>query len=261
MSGVPAQFWADYASHRAAEGRAVHGAELEALPYLRSGPLAQQWSVRARSFDAFLRHVVAPREKGSALDILDLGAGNGWLSHRVARRGHRAVAMDLRSDEIDGLGAAAEFLRKQPGLFCCVEASFDELPFADGRFDITLFNASLHYARDLARVLREAARVTRRSGVLAILDSPFYARESDGAAMVAERYTRGDARFGDRAHGLLSQDFIEYLTPGRLSSAMPRLQWRRHRVRYPVWYELRPLMAKLKRARAPSRFDVWTAAA
>jgi hypothetical protein len=35
--------------------------------------------------------------------------------------------------------------------------------------------------------------------------------------------------------------------------------WRRHRVRYPLWYELRPLAAALRGARKPSRFDVWTA--
>ena len=259
MSDALAQFRADYAHHRATEGRAVRGAELESLPYLRSGPLAKQWGVRARSFDAFLRHVIAPREKGRVLEILDLGAGNGWLSHRVSRRGHKAMALDMRNDDIDGLGAAAEFLRKEPGLFTCITASFDDLPFVDCRFDITVFNASLHYARDLAHVLREATRVTRQDGVLVVMDSPFYAKDSAGAAMVAEKHAQGAARFGDRAAHLLSQGFIEYLTPDRLASASPGLVWRRHRVLYPAWYELRPLMAKLKRARTPSRFDLWIA--
>ena len=37
------------------------------------------------------------------------------------------------------------------------------------------------------------------------------------------------------------------------------LAWRRHRVRYPLWYELRPLVARLRGRRAPSRFDLWEA--
>src|SRR5262245_66650874 len=49
------RFRTEYGAHRAAEGRAHSDAELLALPYLRSGPLAKQWSVRACTFDAFIR--------------------------------------------------------------------------------------------------------------------------------------------------------------------------------------------------------------
>ena len=89
-----ARFRTDYADHRAAEGRGVHGKDLLSLPYLRSGPLARQWAVRAKSFDTFIRYVLKPMERGAALEILDLGAGNGWLARRIARRGHKAVALD-----------------------------------------------------------------------------------------------------------------------------------------------------------------------
>jgi SAM-dependent methyltransferase len=259
MSDTLTRFRADYADHRAAEGRAVHGEALLSLPYLRTGPFAGQWAVRARSFDAFIRHVLKPMEHGDTLKVLDLGAGNGWLAHRVARRGHQAVALDIRDDEVDGLGVAAEFLRHAPDLFKCVIAPFEDLPFAAGRFDITLFNASLHYAQNLTRVLAEAVRVTRPNGILVIMDSPFYDRERDGAAMVAEKLAQGSEQFGARAERLLSHDFIEYLTLDRLAVASPGLQWRRRRVLYPLWYELRPLRAKLQGTRPPSRFDLWTA--
>jgi len=48
------------------------------------------------------------------------------------------------------------------------------------------------------------------------------------------------------------------LWPG-LAAAQPALSWVRHRVAYPLWYELRPLRAWVKGARKPSRFDVWSA--
>lgn len=256
MSGIGAQFRTEYARHRAAEGRGYRGDALRALPYLRSGPFARQWAVRSRTFDAFVRHVLDRKNS----DILDLGAGNGWLCYRAALRGHRCVALDTRDDHVDGLGAAREFLAEDPDLFRCVTASFEDLPFAPDSFDVTLFNASLHYAQDLKRTLAEACRVTRRGGVLAILDSPFYRRAADGEAMVAEKKSRGTALFGAQADVLLSPDFIEYLTPERLSAALPELRWTRKRVRYPLWYELRPLRAWLKGERRPSRFDLWIAA-
>ena len=41
------------------------------------------------------------------LHLVDLGVGNGWLSYRAALAGHRATAIDIREDDVDGLGAAA----------------------------------------------------------------------------------------------------------------------------------------------------------
>ena len=259
MTAQPADFFRAYAQHRAAEGRGYSGAELRALPRLRSGPLARQWSVRARSFAAFVRHVVKPG--GRSLDILDVGAGNGWLCHRLARMGHKLVALDIRTDDIDGLGAAAQLLSDDPHLFERINASFDDLPFTAQRFDIAVFNASLHYATDLSRTLFEAARVTRSGGVIAILDSPFYERAEDGEAMIAEKRAHGAATFGANADVLLAPAFIEYLTRERLDAAMPALAWSRRPVLYPFRYEMRPLVARLRGKRKPSRFDLWTASA
>lgn len=255
------EFRRDYGAHRAAEGRGHEGGELLQLPYLRSGSLGRQWQVRARTFDALLRRVVRPmaHPAGRPLRILDLGAGNGWLSSRLAREGHACTAIDIRDDAVDGLGAAAPLQREAP--FECLVASFEDLPLPSDSADLAVFNASLHYATDLQAVLAEAARVVRPGGTIAILDSPFYARSRDGEAMVAEKHATARARFGERAGSLLALPFIEYLTRQRLdeASAGLGLAWRRRRVRYPLWYELRPLVARLRRRRAPSRFDLWTA--
>jgi len=263
MSEIAAEFRAAYARHRAAEGRGYAGPALLSLPYLTSGPFARQWAVRAKSFDGFMRLIVGPMAQtaGRPLDILDLGAGNSWLSRRVAQQGHRATALDMRDDAVDGLGAAGAFLAEEPSLFARCVASFDDIPAADSSFDIVLFNAALHYARDLPRVLAEAARVTRSGGRLVILDSPFYARDCDGAAMVREKQAQAAQRFGAAATTLLSLQPIEYLTPQRLAAASQGLGliWSRSRIRYPLWYEARPLLARLKGARRPSRFDLWSA--
>ena len=256
-----ARFRSEYGAHRAEEGRGRAPDELVGLPYLRAGPLARQWGVRARSYDAFMRLVVRPlaARHGRALRILDLGAGNGWLCRRAALAGHRAVALDLREDAVDGLGAASHLLASHPGLFHRVAASFDRLPFAPRAFDLAVFNASLHYAFDLGAVIGEAAGAVRAGGQLVILDSPFYPNDDAGSAMVAEKHASAEARFGERAEALLSLPFIEFLTRGRLREASlgRGMVWRRHRVRYPLWYELRPIAARLRGRRPPSRFDLW----
>ena len=253
-----ARFREEYAAHRAAEGRAYSGEQLRSLPYLDSGPLARQWAVRARSYEVFMHAVLTPLalRAGRPLSIVDLGAGNGWLSRHMAHAGHKPIAIDIRTDDVDGLGAA-----RFEESFPLVAASFDELPLQSESIDLAVFNASLHYAQDLSRTIAEAVRILRPHGTIAIIDSPFYRLESEGQAMVAEKLASGDTQFGSRVHTLLEIPFIEFLTRERLAraSATLGLQWQRHRVRYPLWYELRPFTALLHKRRAPSRFDVWQA--
>jgi SAM-dependent methyltransferase len=255
------RFRRDYGAHRAEEGRGYDGAELLSLPYLKVGPFARQWAVRARTFDAFVKHVVQPMAgiAGRPLRILDLGAGNGWLCHRLARNGHDCTAIDIRDDGVDGLGAAEGFLATVA--FDRLVASFEDLPLPADSADLAVFNAALHYTTDLEATLAEAARVVRPGGRITILDSPFYARDEAGVAMVAEKHEAAAARFGARAESLLALPFVEFLTRTRLARASARLglDWRRRRVPYPLWYELRPLASWIRRRRPPSRFDLWTA--
>jgi SAM-dependent methyltransferase len=265
MNSVTAQerFRTAYAEHRAAEGRRLSAEELRSLPHLTAGPLARAWGVRAATFEAFRRRVVHPlaTQAGRPLRILDLGAGNGWLSYRLSLEGHGCTALDVRDDDVDGLGAAGPLLEQVH--FTRLTASFDTVPLPDAAMDLSVFNASLHYATDLEAVLAEAVRVTAPGGCIAILDSPFYAREAAGAAMVAEKHRTATETFGVHADALLALPFVEFLTRERLAraSASLGLQWRRRRVRYPLWYETRGLFAALRGQRPPSRFDFWTTVA
>lgn len=253
----------DYMRLRDREGRGSGGvAELLSLPYLLDGAMARQWQVHARSFRAFQSRIVAPAARRMAprpLDVLDVGAGNGWLCYRLARDGHRAVATDLRLDVVDGLGAGVSYGDHLDRDFARVAAAFDSLPFGDQSFDLAVFVASLHCASDLRETIDEVAGVVRSGGRIAVLDSPFYRTEAVGEAMVTERTRSTHEHLADLADGLLALSSIEYLTRSGLvqSSAASRVTWRRHRVRYPLWYELRPVKAWLRRKRPPSRFDLW----
>jgi SAM-dependent methyltransferase len=143
-------------------------------------------------------------------------------------------------------------------------ASFEAIPLRDASFDVVVFNASLHYAEDLARALREARRVVRPRGRIVVLDSPFYGSAEHGEAMLRAKREDAERRFGDRAEALMALAVVEYLTRERLADASRGLSlapWRRHRVLYPLWYELRAVRAALRGERPPSRFDVWEAVA
>jgi len=260
--GAVERYRRDYMRLRDREGRGAGGKdELLSLPYLVDGAMAQQWQVHARSFRTFMRRVVSPMAKrsGRSLDVLDLGAGNGWLCYRLALEGHRPVATDLRLDVVDGLGAGAPYRHHLDRMFARVATRFDTLPFGDHSFDLAVFVSSLHCTSNLDATIGEVARVVRPGGRIAVLDSPFYRTEAIGEAMVAERERATRVHLGELADGLLALDSIEFLTRNRLAqaSAACSARWRRHRVLYPLWYELRPLKAWLHRKRPPSRFDLW----
>lgn len=253
------QFRRAYAEHRAAEGRAFRGEALLSLPYLRRGPLAREWAVRARSYRRLMDRLrrLPSAAPSARLRVLDLGAGSGWLSHRLVAAGMAPVAVDTRTDDVDGLGVVKAFDAHVPRRIPAVAAAFDALPFRAGSFDVVAFNASLHCAGDLRATLGEATRILARPGRIFVVDSPFYRREADGEAMVEAKRRTAPEVFGARAGILMALPSVEYLTRARLERATPGVSWRRHRVRYPLWYEARPVVARLRRRRAPSRFDVW----
>ena len=261
MDAALADFAQAYAEHRAEEGRGQAGEDPLHLPYPRSSPFARQWAVRARTYETLARRVVLPLSERllKPLRVLDLGAGSGWLSFRMALGGHSAIALDIRDDAVDGLAAADPLIALAPDRMRRLTASFEAIPLPPGSVDLAVFNASLHYAVDLGAALAEATRVVRPGGQIVIADSPFYRSDRDGEAMAQEKRAQARERFGERAEILMGLDVVEYLTRNRLraaSAGLP-LAWRRRRVGYPLWYELRPLEAFVRRRRAPSRFDLW----
>jgi len=250
-----ARFLQEYESVRLAEGRGSSEPQYyRALPFEDlSGRSTADWRIRARSFTTFVKQVLVPleSERSNALKILDLGAGNGWLSNRLAQRGHRLAAVDLRTGELDGLGA----LRHYKTTFLAVQAEFDRLPFLDGEFDVAVFNASLHYSSDYSSTLKEALRVLARTGSLAIVDTPLYQQAASGQAMVSERQERFKQLYGFPSNALPSQNFLTPALLEQLSGELS-LDWQAMRPFYGLSWLLRPWRARLRGRREPASFPV-----
>lgn len=256
------KFSREYQAIREAEGRGSDSPEYYlALPYEDvSGRNAAQWLIRAKTFRYLERTVLPPIEACTKrrLNILDLGAGNGWMCYRFALQGHVPVAVDLSSAKLDGLGASIHYAGKLPGLFPRFQAELDRLPFASGQFDIAIFNASFHYSENYSRTLAEAIRCLRSGGSLIIADTPWYKRDASGQQMLAERRREFSQRFGFPSDAIAS---LEYLTDSRLRMLEREfaLRWITYSPFYGLRWAMRPLLAKLKGKREPSRFRIYVA--
>ena len=256
------KFIAEYESIRAAEARGSKDAAYYlALPFADlTGKLSEQWHIRALTYKTLISRVVEPlaRHFHRPLRILDLGAGNGWLSYRLALLGHTPVAVDLMTNARDGLGAGRHYRCGLPHMFPRVQASSDSLPFVDGSFDLALFNASFHYAEDYAETLAEALRCTRLAGAVVIADTPWYPHEADGLAMVAEKRAHFSSLYGFASDSL---DSGEFLTPERLRtlSVVLDVKWTVYKPFYGINWMLRPIHARLRSKRRPSQFRIFVA--
>lgn len=246
------QFKREYSTVRRAEGwGSLDGSYYRALPYRDlTGRFEGIWRIRARSFDTFTRKVLEPL--GSAqLTILDLGAGSGWLAHRLAQRGHSVVAFDLLDDALDGLGAAHHYASGwRPVL-----AEYDHLPLRGPVADLAVFNASFHYSTDYGVTLRETLRVLRPHGTLVILDSPMYHDPTSGARMVQERSARFLASYGFASDALPSEHFV---TPARLAALADELGlvWQVHRPSLDWRTTLGRTINGIRARREPASFPV-----
>ena len=242
-------FLTQYRRVRERDGyRSFTGADYVNLPYVRpQGVMADVWRVRQQSYD----HLVTLLDKHSRT-ILDLGAGNGWLSHRLTKLGHRLAAVDWLDDEKDGLGAH----RHYPVQFTCVQADFDMLPFATRQFDVVIFNASLHYGPDLTGSLSKAYKLVKPNGQIFLMDSPTFHSDRSGQIMLKEQAERLRADYDLQD---VVQPGIGFLTDRIMNDVGKTLgiAFRFYRsFGAPLWAMKRWLSGVMRR-REPAAFGVW----
>ena len=245
-----------YQRLREAQGWGSDDAEFyRALPFEdRSGCYPEVWIIRAQSYHYLERRIVGPMKRagGGELRIIDAGAGNGWLSYRLACGGHRVAAVDVNTDVRDGLGALARY--SEPGSIVAIQAGFDCLPLADSEADMVIFNGSIHYSGSVRDTLSEALRVLRPRGRAVIMDTPYYQRDDDGKQMLDEqrRAMRSSGGDTDWFSG------VGFLTPSRLREISAHLHLDVRLVRPPAAWRAAAATIKARwlRRRARAAFPL-----
>ena len=161
------------------------------LPSVAPGdPHAREWQIRRETYHHLLGHVLAAG--ALPLHVLDLGAGSGWLSHRLTALGHRAVAVDALDDEVDGLGAARHYAdRLRDGAGRLRRAAVRAGAVRSRRLQ-RLAALRRRHRRD-ARARASRARAGRRAGGDGLADVSRRRRRHGDGRRAAERFTTSAA--------------------------------------------------------------------
>lgn len=127
------------------------------------GARAREWAdLQERAFEPMYEAAFDAADVGSGTSLLDVGCGAG-LALMLARR---------RGAIVSGIDAALELVEIARSR--CPDSDIrvgelEDLPFADGGFDVVAGFNSFQYAADRVHGLEEARRVMKRAGKLIAL--------------------------------------------------------------------------------------------
>ena len=157
-----------YIQVRALESRLYTDEELVHLPEIAaSHPRFREWELRKQSARRLIHYIARKR---TTLDILEVGCGNGWLTHLLADiPGSRVTGADINFTELQ---QAARVFSNDPNLRF-IHGDIRSGLLEERRFDVILFAATLEHFPSAKRILHFCLSHLKRSGEMHIIDSPF----------------------------------------------------------------------------------------
>jgi SAM-dependent methyltransferase len=128
------------------------------------------WSKRAEGYRTSATHMrgddldalVQMCEPGEGVKALDVASGGGHVARRLREAGCSVVTVD-----------------PAPGMRADVLARAEDLPFADGAFDVAVTRIAAHHFEDVRRAVAELERVSNR---LVVVEDTLYLSEQQEQA-------------------------------------------------------------------------------
>ena len=164
-----ANFETLYTQLREKEGRVYADEQVALLPDIStSHPHFKEWLIRKESSQKLLRWL---RKKSKPIDILEIGCGNGWLSHQLATiPSSMVIGTDINFSEIQQAARVFQDISNLHFIYTCTQPEV----FKENRFDVVIFAAAIQYFESFHDTIQKALAWLRDDGQIHILDSPFY---------------------------------------------------------------------------------------
>jgi len=170
---------------RQKEQRVYSNAEIVNLPEIATHHKQHyEWSVRKDSCKSLIRYL---KKKNQFLRILEIGCGNGWLSHKLAEIPRtEVIGLDINLTELQ---QAANVFTKSNLQF--VYGDIRKNILQNRQFDIVIFAGSIQYFSSPTEIIHLALENLTARGEIHIIDSFLYdAKEVEAAKQNCREYYR-----------------------------------------------------------------------
>ncbi len=132
--------------------------------------VAPEWESMRDGYydDSVIRSLLETKLLKSDMTLVDLGAGDGYLSRAVASQVDKVIAVDISGEMLKELNKKAA----QDGLdnIRTIIADGCDLPLEDESVDLVCANMFLHHIEEPALAIREIRRVLKRGGKVFLAD-------------------------------------------------------------------------------------------
>lgn len=201
--------------YRAATGRRLLDPALyEDLPF--AAALRSQFEWRLRRYDwAVVQKWMGTRPQR----VLDIGAWNGWLSHRLAQMGHEVTAIDYFTDPYDGLGAKQFYSTT----WRAIQMDLTDLSPLPPIFDHIILNRCLPFFGDAAAYLAQAQTKLAPGGHILLTGLAFYHDPSSKAQAVAAMTEQYRQQYGTEMFLNPTKGYLDRKDHRQLTAAGVRL--------------------------------------
>jgi ubiquinone/menaquinone biosynthesis C-methylase UbiE len=155
-----------YIITRSLENRLYSDEEVMKLPQIApSHTHYKEWQSRRRSARRLVRYL---KGKGRPLEVLEIGCGNGWLSHLIAEIPDTQVTgLDINFTELQ---QAARVFNDDPNL-SFIHGDLRSPGLGEQQFDIILFAATVEYFPSLKKIVHRSLMYLKPEGEVHILDT------------------------------------------------------------------------------------------
>lgn len=173
-----------YLKVRERENRIYEDRILKLLPDINiSHPLYNEWKIRKKSLRKLDEYL---KSKSKPLNIMELGCGNGWLTHHLAMiKNSYVIGVDVIRPELEQAARVFNNFNNHKFFYADIFADYFKL----GDFDIILLASSIQYFMKINYLLERLLCLLKKDGEIHILDSPIYnSGEIPGAQKRTKKY-------------------------------------------------------------------------
>lgn len=162
-------FAEQYIALRKKEQRIYRDEEVRKLPLIsEQHPHYKEWLVRKHSSDRLLKYIGRMKNPPA---ILEVGCGNGWLSHKLSTiAGTEVTGFDINQLELHQ--AKKVFGHRLNLRFTSTDPFGPDAP--KKMFDVIVFAASIQYFPSPQQIIARAMEKLHPGGSIHIIDSHFY---------------------------------------------------------------------------------------